>query len=76
MNKKAELVKNTIIIFLGKISTQFISFFLLPLYTTYLNTGDYGTIDLIITYVSLLVPVLTLQQEMATFRFLIDCRND
>ena len=76
MNKKAELVKNTIIIFLGKISTQFISFFLLPLYTAYLNTGDYGTIDLIITYVSLLVPVITLQQEMATFRFLIDCRED
>ena len=76
MSKKAELAKNTFIIFLGKISTQFISFFLLPLYTSYLNASDYGVIDLIITYSTLLVPVMTLQQEMATFRFLIDCRGN
>lgn len=76
MSKKAELAKNTFIIFLGKISTQFISFFLLPLYTSYLNVSDYGVIDLIITYSTLLVPVMTLQQEMATFRFLIDCRGN
>lgn len=76
MNKKLELVKNTIIIFLGKICTQFISFFLLPLYTAYLNTSEYGTIDLIVTSVSFLVSLLTLQLEMAAFRFLIDSRND
>lgn len=75
MHKKKELVKNTIIIFLGKVSTQFISFFLLPLYTRFLSTSAYGTVDLITTYVSLFVPVITLQQEMATFRYLIDARK-
>lgn len=75
MHKKKELAKNTLIIFLGKISTQFISFFLLPLYTRFLSTSAYGTVDLITTYVSLFVPVITLQQEMATFRYLIDVRK-
>lgn len=75
MHKKKELVKNTVIIFLGKISTQFISFFLLPLYTRFLSTSAYGTVDLITTYVSLFVPVITIEQEMATFRYLIDARN-
>ena len=75
MHKKKELVKNTIIIFLGKVSTQFISFLLLPLYTRFLSTSAYGTVDLITTYVSLFVPVITLQQEMATFRYLIDARK-
>lgn len=56
MNKNKELAKNTIIIFLGKVCTQLISFLLLPLYTACLTTSDYGTVDLIITYVSLLVP--------------------
>lgn len=76
MNKKKEVAKNTIIIFLGKISTQFLSFLLLPLYTAKLSSADYGLVDLIITYVSLFVPIITLQQEMATFRFLVDSRND
>lgn len=75
MSKKKELAKNTVIIFLGKVSTQFISFFLLPLYTRFLSTSSYGTVDLITTYVSLFVPVITLQQEMATFRYLIDARD-
>ena len=75
MHKKKELVKNTVIIFLGKVSTQFISFFLLRLYTRFLSTSAYGTVDLITTYVSLFVPVITIEQEMATFRYLIDARN-
>ena len=47
MNKKKELAKNTIIIFLGKVCTQLISFFLLPLYTGYLTTIYYCLVDLI-----------------------------
>lgn len=76
MNKNKELIRNTIIIFLGKACTQLISFLLLPLYTAYLTTSDYGIVDLIVTYVSLLVPVITVQLEMAAFRFLVDNRND
>lgn len=76
MSRKKELLKNTIIIFIGKISTQFLSFLLLPLYTSYLSASNYGYVDLIITYVSLFVPIITLEQEMATFRFLVDSRND
>lgn len=77
MGKKSfELIKNTVIIFLGKACTQLISFLLLPLYTKYLITEEYGFVDLITTYVALLVPVLTLQLEMATFRFLVDNREN
>lgn len=76
MNKKKELVKNTFIIFLGKFSTQFLTFFLLPLYTKFLDSSDYGTIDLIMTYVTLFVPIITIQYEMGTFRYLIDNRKN
>lgn len=69
------LIKNTLIIGFGKICTQFITFLLLPLYTNLLSTYEYGTVDLITTYVSLFVPVVTLQLEMAAFRFLVDCRD-
>lgn len=76
MKQKKELVKNTIIIFIGKACTQFISLLLLPLYTAVLSQADYGFVDLVTTYVTLIVPLITLQLETATFRFLIDARND
>ena len=76
MNKEKKLVKNTIIVALGKICTQFISFFLLPLYTAFLSAEEYGTVDLLNTYISLLLPLVFLQLDQAVFRFLIDVRKD
>ena len=76
MSREKQLVKNTVIVAVGKICTQFISFFLLPLYTALLSTEEYGIVDLLNTYMSLLIPVLFLQISQAVFRFLIDCRED
>ena len=75
MNKKKQLAKNTLIIFMGKVCTQLISFLLLPLYTGCLSTKEYGLVDLIQTYVTLLVPIITLELEMSVFRYLIDSRG-
>lgn len=75
MNKGAELAKNTVIISIGKICTQFMSFFLLPLYTALLSTEEYGTVDLFGTYSSLLLPVVLLQIDQAVFRYMIDYRE-
>ena len=76
MSKQSSLVKNTLIIAFGKLSTQFLTFLLLPLYTTYLATSEFGTVDLVMTYVTLLAPIITVSLEMGTFRFLIDVRGD
>lgn len=76
MNREKQLLKNTFIIAIGQICTKFISFFLLPLYTTILTTQEYGVIDLLNTFISLLIPVFFLQIEQAVFRFLIDYRKN
>ena len=76
MSKAASLAKNTAIIAVGKLSSQLIAFLLLPLYTHYLNPSEYGFADLAMTYIILLVPALTLQLEMASFRYLVDVRKD
>ena len=75
MDKKKQLAKNTLIIFLGRVCTQLISYFLLPIFTTYLTKKEYGTVDLIQSYVTLLVPIITLELEMSIFRYLIDSRG-
>ena len=76
MTKNKELVKNTAIISVGKICTQFLSFLLLPLYTSLLTTQEYGSVDLVTTYQQLLGYVAFFQIEQAVFRFLIDVRKE
>ena len=41
-----------------------------------MTTNDYGYIDLVQTYISLLVPILILRFDSGIFRFLIDERNN
>lgn len=76
MSKKLDLVKNTGIIAVGKLFAQAISFLLIPLYTAYLSPSEYGVVDLIVTYIALLAPLLTIQIDRAAFRLLIESRED
>ena len=76
MNQKKELIKNTLIISIGKFSTQLVSFLLLPLYTTLLTTSEYGQYDLLNTISIFLIPCVTLLMEEGMFRFLIDAKTD
>ena len=76
MSRGKELAKNTAILTFGKICTQFISFFLLPLYTAVLDTAEYGTYDLLITYSTLLLPLFNWQLDQGVFRFMLDVRDN
>ncbi|WP_195837847.1 lipopolysaccharide biosynthesis protein [Anaerococcus porci] len=76
MNKNKELAINTLILTIGKICTQFISFLLLPLYTTFLSPNEFGIFDLLNTYVALLVPLFNWQFDNGMFRFMINYRNN
>ncbi|WP_166445871.1 oligosaccharide flippase family protein [Enterocloster lavalensis] len=76
MNRNKELAKNAAYLTIGKISTQFISFLLLPLYTSVLTMAEYGTVDLINTYQQLLIAVLFFQIEQGIFRFIVEIRAD
>ena len=75
MDKNKELAKNTIIIAIGRICTQFVSFLLLPLYTSLLSTDEYGIVDLANTYAQLILPIIILQMDQALLRFMILARN-
>ena len=69
-------MKNTAIITIGKISTQLVSFLLLPMYTSILTTEEYGSYDLLNTFSIFMIPFITLLMEEAMFRFLIDAKTE
>ena len=76
MSREKELIKNAGIITIGRLCTQMISFFLLPLYTAVFSTTEFGIVDLFNTIVAFILPILTIQIEQALFRFLIDARDN
>ncbi len=57
-SRSSALVKNIFLFFLASFGPKFISFFLVPLYTSVVSTDAYGTIDLLATIVSLALPIL------------------
>lgn len=74
MDKKtySELKRNTIIIAISNLGSKAISFILAPLYSYYMTTAEYGTMDLITTTVGLLFPFVCIDIFEATFRFAND----
>ncbi len=76
MSQQSQLVRNTLILAIGKLSTQIVSFILLPVYTIFLSPEQFGVVDLIISYTVLLAPLIMFQLDRAAFRLLIESRGD
>ena len=75
MNREKNLLKNTAIISLGTFFPKFFTVLITPILTAQLTKAEYGEYDLIVTIVSLLLPIATLQISSAAFRFLINKRG-
>lgn len=70
------LIKNMFLFTISTFIPRAISFFLVPLYTNCLTTTEYGEVDVIMTTVSLLLPILTLDISDAVMRFTIENKED
>lgn len=70
--RKKYLAKNTALFALNSIGTKLITFFLIPLYTNYLSTAEYGIIDLISTIIPIGVAIIILNINDAVMRFSLD----
>lgn len=72
MKKYKYLFKNVGLLTISNFGSKILSFLLVPLYTSLLTTGEYGTYDLYVTTVSLMAPVLTLNIVDSVMRFSLD----
>ena len=72
MNAYKKLGRNTLIFTIGNIGSSLITFIMLPIYTNFLSTNEYGIIDFITVTLNFLLPILTLNIAEAILRFGID----
>ena len=73
MNEKSrKLLTNVGILTISNFASKILVFLLVPLYTSILTTAEFGIYDLIISTISLSVPILSLNIIDAVMRFLMD----
>ena len=70
--KYSYLSKNILLFMISGFVPKILTFLLVPIYTRYLTTEEYGISDLISTTVSLLLPIFTLDIQDAVMRFAMD----
>lgn len=61
---------------ISSFGTKIIGFLLVPLYTSYLSTGEYGTADMLSTIVSILLPIFSLDIADGVIRYVLDKKNN
>ena len=67
--KYSVLLKDTAIFAIGSLGSKVILFFLVPLYTNFLSSAEYGIADLVTTFSQLLIPLTSLAISNAVIRF-------
>ena len=68
----AFLLGNTLVFALGGLAVKAVSLVLMPLYTTALTAGEYGTAELLNSAIEIVLPLLSLGVVEALYRFSID----
>ncbi|AZP04909.1 lipopolysaccharide biosynthesis protein [Jeotgalibaca ciconiae] len=76
MNRYNKLIGNSLIFTIGSFGSKIISFIMVPFYTHLLSAEEYGIVDLIITTISFLIPLTTLELGQAALRFGIDIKSE
>lgn len=71
-SKYKKLINNSLIFTVGNFGSKLLVFLMVPFYTYYLTTNQYGTVDLITTTVSLTMPLVLLNVYDAVLRFIMD----
>lgn len=76
MNKSKRFLKTSMIYMVGIVLSKVITFFLLPIYTSYLPPEEFGYYDLILSILSFLVPISYFQIWDGMFRFSFDYKEN
>lgn len=71
-----QFLKSVGIYAVGNIGSKLITFLMIPLYTFFVDTSEFGYYDLCLTAVMLLTSFASLQLRDGAFRFLIDSKTE
>ena len=68
-SKVKTLLKDTAIFALGSVGSKFIMFFLVPFYSFYLSTEEWGVADLVFSAAQVVIPIVSIVIFDAVIRY-------
>ena len=76
MNKYKKLASNTVILGIGTFGSKLLVFLLMPLYTAWLTTAEFGTAEMIAGIANFLIPIACVGISTGIFRFAAEREAD
>lgn len=76
MSKYKKLMGNSVLFAVGNLGSKLINIILVPLYTYYLSTAEYGLVDVVQTTAKMLLPIISLSIYDGVLRFVMDQKED
>lgn len=76
MSRLKKLLSNTVILGVGTLGSKLLVFFLMPLYTAWLSTEDFGAAELITSVANFLIPLACVGLSTGIFRFAAERESD
>lgn len=71
MDRNKRIVNNTIVFAIGNFGSKILAYVMVLVYTHYINASDLGYYDLILTTVSLIMPIVLMAFDEGIYRWLI-----
>lgn len=72
MANGTKLLKDTLLYSVANFGSKILVFLMLPLYTHYFTTAEYGLWDIVVTTATLLAPFITFELVAAVYRWLLE----
>ena len=76
MSRLKKLFSNTAIIAIGTFGSKLLVFLLMPLYTAWLSTGEYGAAEMVMSISNFLIPIAAVGVSTGVFRFAAEKEAD
>lgn len=76
MDYEKKLVKNTSIYAIGNIGSKILAYVAVLIYSHYIEPASLGLYDVVLTSVSFIVPIVTMEIHEALYRFVVDSQKE
>lgn len=75
-SRNENLIKNVLLFAIGNIGSKLLQIILVPIYTRVMSSAEYGTVDIMQSIVSLLIPIFSFTIYEAVFRYAMEKEYD
>ncbi len=75
-DRETKILKNSVIFSIGNLGSKILSYIMVLVYTYFISSSELGYYDVVMTTISLLLPIVLLSFDEGIYRWLIDAKEE